>query len=246
MEAFAHHPQLNLRGLSITLPHKENALRYLKEHGAHLEALASRLGVVNTITLGRTGKMVAFSGINTDYSAIVDSICAGLNISPAQLATYRVAVLGAGGAGRAAVAAMAHLGATVVVHNRTFERAEALAKEFNGHTGQVVAARWEKLCQSCCQIYINTTSVGMHPKMDESPFGDAPPALGPDTLVFDTIYNPPRTRLLHEAQARGARTISGVEMFVRQAAAQFTTWTGNPAPAEVMRQEIERRLGAKP
>jgi len=158
------------------------------------------------------------------------------------LADYRVAVIGAGGTGRTAVAALAHYGATVVVYNRTKERADALAAEFNGHSGKVVSARMEKLCDSCCQIYINTTSVGMHPKIDESPLGDTPPSFASDTLVFDTIYNPMKTKLLQHAEARGAKTIGGVEMFVRQAAGQFTAWTGQPAPTDVMRQVVESRL----
>jgi len=97
------------------------------------------------------------------------------------LSNYRVAVIGAGGTGRTAVAALAHCGATVVVYNRTREKADALAKEFDGHTGRVVSARIEKLCDSCCHIFINATSVGMHPNVDASPFGDAPPKLPPDT-----------------------------------------------------------------
>ena len=138
-------------------------------------------------------------------------------------------MIGAGGTGRTAVAALAHYGATVVVYNRTFDRAAALAAEFNGKSGKVVAARMEKLCDSCCQIYLNTTSVGMHPKTDESPFGDAPPELTADTLVFDSVYNPIETKLMKQAQAAGAKIIGGVEMFVRQAAAQFEAWTGTCA-----------------
>jgi shikimate 5-dehydrogenase len=71
-----------------------------------------------------------------------------------------VAVIGAGGTGRTAVAALAHYGATVVVYNRTEDRADALAAEFSGKTGKVVSAPIEKLCDSCCHVYINTTSVG--------------------------------------------------------------------------------------
>jgi shikimate 5-dehydrogenase len=156
----------------------------------------------------------------------------------------RVAVIGAGGTGRTAVAAFAHFGATVVVYNRTRERAEALAAEFNGHTGKVVAAPFEKLCDSCCQIYVNTTSIGMAPNVDDSPFGDRVPKLMPDAVVFDAVYNPPKTKLLRQAEAAGAKTVSGVEMFVRQAAAQFEAWTGRPAPVSVMRRVVEQRLSA--
>src|SRR5215213_7941277 len=122
------------------------------------------------------------------------------------------------------------------------ERAESLAQEFNGRSGKVVAARMEKLCDSCCHIFINTTSVGMHPNVNESPLGDRPPEFTKDTLVFDTIYNPMKTKLLEQAENAGAKTIGGVEMFVRQAAAQFQAWTGLAAPTDVMRRVVESRL----
>jgi 3-dehydroquinate dehydratase/shikimate dehydrogenase len=251
MESFLHFEGLDLSGLSVTLPHKENALRYLKEKGAAVEPLAERIGAVNTIVIDRaatqhsaldTQHSPALRGLNTDYAAILDSITAKLGITRGDLASYRVAVIGAGGTGRTAVAALAHCGATVVVYNRTRDRADALAAEFNGKSGKVVAAPIEKLCDSCCQVYVNTTSVGMHPDVDASPFGDAPPEVGPDTLVFDAIYNPPVTKFLRQAQEAGARTIGGIEMFVRQAAAQFEAWTGLPAPADTMRRVVERRL----
>src|SRR6201999_654767 len=108
-------------------------------------------------------------GFNTDYAAILDAITAKLSCTRDDLANYRVAVLGAGGTGRTAVAALASCGATVVVYNRTKDKADALAEEFNGHTGRVVSARYEKICDSCCHIFINTTSVGMSPNIDVSP-----------------------------------------------------------------------------
>ena len=237
MESFLAFGPLHLSGLSITLPHKENALRYLKEKGADVEELAERIGAVNTIIVERR-----LRGLNTDYAAILDSITEKLDITREQLAEYRVAVIGAGGTGRTAVAALAHYGATVVVYNRTKERADELAAEFDGRIGKVVSARLEKLCDSCCHIYINTTSVGMYPDVDQSPLGDNPPKFTSDTVVFDTIYNPMKTKLLEQAEASGARTIGGVEMFVRQAAAQFEAWTGLQAPQDVMRRTIEQRL----
>jgi 3-dehydroquinate dehydratase/shikimate dehydrogenase len=253
METFLNFDGLDLTGLSVTLPHKENALRYLKEKGATVEELAERIGAVNTITIapfspssgipvdGR-GEGPRLRGLNTDYAAILDSITATMNIQRDDLANYRVAVIGAGGTGRTAVAALAYYRATVIVYNRTKARADELAREFDGHKGKVVSARIEKLCDSCCQIYINTTSVGMHPKVDESPLGEQSPKFSSDTLVFDTIYNPIETKLLKQARQAGAKTISGVEMFVRQAAAQFQTWTGIPAPTDIMRDVLIRRL----
>jgi 3-dehydroquinate dehydratase / shikimate dehydrogenase len=183
--------------------------------------------------------------LNTDYSAILDSITARLGVARAALADCRVAVVGAGGTGRTAVAALAHCGATVVIYNRTRERAEALASEFSGKSAKVEAAPIEKLPDSRCDIYINTTSIGMHPDVAASPFGEQPPDLSPDTLVFDAVYNPPRTKLLEQAEAAGAKTVGGIEMFIRQAAAQFQAWTGQPAPVDVMRSVVEANLSGR-
>ncbi len=243
MESFLAFAPLDLSGLSVTIPHKENALRYLKERGDQVDELAGRIGAVNTLVITREASgRAALRGFSTDYAAILDTITAPLGITREGLSKLRVAVIGAGGTGRTAVAALAHYGATVVVYNRTFERAQALAGEFDGQSGKVVAARIEKLCDSCCHVYINTTSVGMHPHIDVSPMGDKPPAFTPQTLVFDTIYNPMQTKLLKTATAAGAKTVGGAEMFVRQAAGQFEAWTGLPAPVEIMRNVIEQRL----
>jgi 3-dehydroquinate dehydratase/shikimate dehydrogenase len=245
MESFLAFEPLDLAGLSVTIPHKENALRYLKEKGAQIEELGERIGTINTIVIDRSSGGAKLSGFNTDYAAILDTITSALNISREQLANLRVAVIGAGGTGRTAVAALAECGATVVVYNRTFERAEALAREFDGRSGKVVAARMEKLCDSCCHVFVNTTSVGMHPNVDASPLGDRPPSFKPDTLVFDTIYNPMETKLLKQAKAAGTKTVGGVEMFVRQAVRQFEAWTAKPAPVDLMRQVVVSRLSGK-
>jgi 3-dehydroquinate dehydratase/shikimate dehydrogenase len=242
MESFVPFEGLDLSGLSVTLPHKENALKYLREKGAEVEELAQRIGAVNTIAIDRSDRGPSLRGLNTDYAAILDSITDKLKTDRAGLAGLRVAVIGAGGTGRTAVAALAHYGATVVVHNRTRGKADALAAEFNGKAGKVVAAAAEKLADSCCHVFINTTSVGMHPNVDQSPLGERPPKFTPETVVFDAVYNPMKTKLLQQAESAGAKTIGGVEMFVRQAAAQFNAWTGMDAPSEVMRQVVERRL----
>ena len=244
MESFVPFEGLDLSGLSVTLPHKENALKYLREKGAEVEELAGRIGAVNTVLISRSAGGLALRGMNTDYAAILDSITDRMGIDRASLKDLRGGVIGAGGTGRTAVAALAHCGATVVVYNRTRHKADALAAEFNGQSGKVVAAAMEKLCDSCCHVFINTTSVGMHPNVNESPLGDRPPEFTPETVVFDTVYNPMKTKLLQQAEAAGASTIGGVEMFVRQAAAQFNAWTGLEAPSDVMRRVIEKRLSA--
>ena len=238
METFVPFEGLHLSGLSITIPHKENALRYLKEKGAEIEPLAEQIGAVNTIAID-SGRL---RGFNTDYAAILETITLALGIALDSLKDLRIAVIGAGGTGRTAVACLAAYGATVVIYNRSKEKADALAAEFNGKSGKVVSARMEKLCDNCCHVLINTTPLGMHPNIDTSPLGEDVSALRAGMLVFDTIYNPMETKLLKQARAAGAKTVGGVEMFVRQAAAQFTAWTQQPAPIPVMRKVILERL----
>jgi 3-dehydroquinate dehydratase/shikimate dehydrogenase len=242
METFVPFEGLDLAGLSVTIPHKENALRYLKEKGAEVEPLAEAIGALNTIVIDRSGGEPKLRGFSTDYAAILDSITSKMGITREELENYRVAVIGAGGTGRTAVAALAHYGATVVVYNRTKERADALVQEFDGKSGKVVSARLEKLCDSCCHIFINASSMGMYPNVNESPLGERLPKFESETVVFDSVYNPMRTKLLQQAEEAGAKTIGGVEMFVRQAAGQFAAWTGKEAPTKVMRQVIEKRL----
>ena len=131
-----------------------------------------------------------------------------------------------------------------MVYNRTIEKAQTLADQFTGSPagGKVVAAAMDKLCDSCCQVYINCTPLGMHPNVNDTPLPDKPKNWGAGIVVFDTIYNPAETRLLREARQAGCYTIPGSEMFVRQAAAQFKEWTGQDAPLDVFRKTLLNKL----
>jgi 3-dehydroquinate dehydratase/shikimate dehydrogenase len=238
MESFLDFEALDLSGLSVTLPHKENALRYLREKGGQIEELAAQIGAVNTIVIERENGVTRLGGMNTDYAAILRSITTALNCQREDLKGMKVVVLGAGGTGRTAVAALAHCGAEIVIYNRTKDKAQILADEFGAWCETL-----ENLSRADAEVFINTTPIGMSPHVQQSAWGQAIPKLGPGKLVFDTIYNPMKTLFLHEAQATGAATIGGVEMFVQQAAPQFFAWTHLPAPVEVMRKVIEGRLG---
>jgi len=233
---------LHFQGASVTIPHKQNLLRLVREQGGEIEPLAGQIGAANTLTRRDDGSLYAS---NTDYAGALDAVCDGMGIERSDLQGQRVAVIGAGGAGRAIVAGFAHHGATVVVYNRTQEKAQALAEQFNGKTGKVVAAPLDKLCDSCCQVYVNCTPVGMHPHTDATPAPNAAKQWGPGTVVFDTIYNPIHTRLLREARAAGCLTLPGTEMFVRQAALQFKLWTGHDAPIDTFRRVITERLAER-
>jgi 3-dehydroquinate dehydratase/shikimate dehydrogenase len=247
---------LDFKGASVTIPHKENLLKFGAERGAQIEGLASLIGAANTLTVRPDGSLYIS---NSDYAGALDAVCDGLGIPRAGLAGMRVGVIGAGGAARAIVAGFAGHGANVVIYNRTLEKARQIADAFGdgkldglaqgvGAPGKIVAQPMEKLADSCCQVFINCTPLGMHPNTDATPFESIKQVVGSckaggPVTVFDTIYNPVQTRLLKEAKEAGCLTIPGTEMFVRQAAAQFSLWTGRPAPVDVFRKVLDAKLG---
>ena len=124
----------------------------------------------------------------------------------------------------------------MTIYNRTVARAEALARDFSSR-----AAGLAELAKTTAEILINCTSVGMHPDVAACSLAAIPPSV---KVVFDTIYNPPRTRLLELAERAGCRTVSGVEMFVNQGVSQFQIWTGRPAPVDLMRRTVLENLRA--
>ena len=181
--------------------------------------------------------------MNTDAPAAIDALCKGMEIQRAELDGRRVAVLGAGGVARAVVTALCDAGASVVIFNRTKDRAETLVAQQKAATvgrAGIDVGDVNALAHDRFDIYINCTSLGMAggPDADQSPLPDDAP-LDEDTTVFDTVYTPCRTPLIRHSEARGARTIFGVEMFLAQAAMQFEHWTGKPAPMDVFRKAVE-------
>ncbi|MFI4859493.1 MAG: shikimate dehydrogenase [Phycisphaerales bacterium JB063] len=234
VDAWLNDPRLDFRGASVTIPHKQNLLRFVEEQGGEIEPLAAKIGAANTLHKRDDGSLYAG---NTDYAALLDAVCDALDIERDVLAGTPVAIRGAGGAARAAVAGFTHYGAHVTVHNRTPGNAAALAQAFDAQH-----AALDAVDLSATDILINCTPVGMHPHVDASPIEIAHCAspIAHPPLVFDTIYNPHETQLLRDAKAIGCKTIPGIEMFVRQAAAQFETWTGHAAPVSCFRQAIRQ------
>lgn len=229
MDELLARPWMDFRGLSVTIPHKENALAYVGEENC--DELAVKIGAINTITLSPQGDL---RGDNTDYAAAIDALCAAMNIERKELSGRVVAILGAGGVARAIVAALKYYGAEVTIYNRTVSRAEKLAEEFDAKSAGLYSP--EKLD---AEIVINCTSVGMYPNVNVSPLESIPPCV---KVVFDTIYNPIETKLLSDARAAGCKTISGLDMFVNQAVAQFEIWTETKAPREIMKQIVIQKL----
>jgi len=218
---------LHFSGASVTIPHKQNLLRFVEEQGGDIEPLAKTIGAANTLHRREDGTLYAG---NTDYAAILGATRDKLGDD---LTGKRVAVLGAGGAARAAVAGFAAEGSHVTLFNRTVAKAEALAAEFGAK-----AAPLDTLDVYAFDLVINCTSLGMHPHVDASPTAFAATDSAHRPLVFDTVYNPAETKLLREAKASGCETINGLEMFVRQGAAQYTLWTGHEPPVEVFREVL--------
>jgi shikimate dehydrogenase len=217
-------------GANVTVPHKQSIMPHLDE----LTDLAREIGAVNTI-LKQDGKLI---GDNTDAYGFLQALRVR-KISPQNT---RVAILGAGGAAAAAAYALAQEGAQeIVLLNRTLARSIELADRLNKKFPELELALndWDVLGEM--QLIINATSVGMAPKIDESPL-PAQYTIPQNSIVFDLVYNPPNTRLLDDAEARGARVIGGLEMLVYQGARAFELWTGERAPVRVMRDAAAKAL----
>jgi 3-dehydroquinate dehydratase/shikimate dehydrogenase len=222
---------LNVKGLSVTIPHKEQVLEYCTK----IDGAVKGIGAANTI-LCHDKEIL---GLNTDYRAAMACLDERLGTAERKtpLAGHTALVLGAGGAARALAFGLRRRGADVAIAGRTPQRAERLAEELHCRT-----IPWEHRHKIQAEVIVNATPVGMHPNVDETPY-DAH-YLKPSTLVFDTVYNPEHTLLLKEARHRSCKTISGVEMFVGQAALQFQRFTGQEPPIEVMQESLRRTIGA--
>jgi 3-dehydroquinate dehydratase/shikimate dehydrogenase len=232
LEAFLRgFDQLNVKGYSITIPHKEGALLQAK----YPDTASSIVGAANTLIRNEDG----FAAFNTDYQAARDSILAHLEApagsGPAMLDGRAVMLLGAGGVARAVAHALHREGALVTITNRTLDRAQQLASE--------VGCRfvpWEARHQVLCSVLVNCTSVGMHPNVDEIPIH--PSYLTPDMMVFDTVYMPENTVMIKEGRARGCLVLTGVDMFIRQAELQFKMFSNQDPPADLMPTLVRRAL----
>ncbi len=213
---------LGFRGLSVTTPHKENALRWLETRGLPVGSLARQCAAVNTLTRRPDG---TWEGDNTDVHGVDLVLRKALQLAGSDPRQLRVDLLGAGGVARAAIVALRSFGCQICIYNRSEERAARLAQEMRCQWRP-----WAQRLHYAGNVLINCTPVGMWPACDQSPL--PPDALRPDTLVFDTVYNPPQTALLTAAAQRGCRTIGGKAMFIGQARRQFEIWHGRPPAPE--------------
>lgn len=222
---------LPVRGYSVTIPHKESAAQLADDKTDAVEQIEA----ANTLQRTKTG----WSAYNTDATAAFASILAHLPTSPdgspPSLHGRSVLLLGAGGVARAIAHVLRRDVGMMVIANRTADKAHRLAEQVDCR-----AVDWGARHNVLADLVINCTSVGMHPNTDESPLHHS--FLKPGLIVFDTIYTPETTLLVKEARARGCHVITGVDMFVRQAAQQFQLFTGQEPPHDFMYEVVRRAL----
>jgi 3-dehydroquinate dehydratase/shikimate dehydrogenase len=211
---------IGLKGASVTTPYKVALMDRVDES----DAVARRVGAINTIHVA-AGRWL---GANTDVRGFLEPLRDRVALSG-----RRVAILGAGGAARAAAVALASAAADVVVHARNAQQAEGVAMLVDAKVGPWPPSRgsWDLL--------VNCTPIGMYPRVDVSP---VPAEDLTGRIVYDLIYNPAMTRLLGEARRAGCDVIGGLDMLVEQAREQFYWWTGTRPPAGVMRQAATKQL----
>lgn len=224
----------NFLGLNVTIPYKISVIRYLDS----LDEKAKLINAVNTIKFEDSMLL----GHNTDGLGCVRA----LEEEGERIKGKRILVLGAGGAARAIAFQCTLEGAEIAISNRTMEKAMRLAKEIREKLNRrilVVNFSESSIREiiSTTDILINTTSVGMHPKVRRSPI--SPEVLDPELTVMDIVYNPIETQLLKNAKRIGCKTIDGVGMFVHQGAESLKIWLDIKPPIDVMRRVVLEKLG---
>jgi 3-dehydroquinate dehydratase / shikimate dehydrogenase len=219
---------LNFRGFSVTIPHKQEIIKHLD----FVDETALKIGAVNTVKIVE-GKL---HGYNTDAKGFIEP----LRNLYGELKDVKVAVLGAGGAARAAVYALKNEGAKVAIFARDFKKANTLAREFDAEISEFpIENRKSKIENQ--EILVNTTPLGMKGK-----FETETPAVASQLqdlkLVYDLVYNPLETVLIKEARKANVPTIGGLAMLVAQGMKQFKIWTGKDAPMKEMSAAALKKL----
>jgi shikimate dehydrogenase len=213
-------------GLNVTIPFKQDVLAFTRP-----DDVAKAVGAANTLILPRN------QSTNTDVTGFIND----LHAYDLPLADMKVALLGAGGAARAALYGLYEAGATVVVNNRT------PAKALEMIVGLGIAATVKSQAEIVdwgADLVVNCTPVGMYPNIGDSPWDDANP-LPDGALVYDMVYRPAKTALMKQAEEQGLHAIGGLGMLVRQGAASFEIWTGQDAPVDVMFDTVRTALQEK-
>ena len=222
--------EMDIRGLSVTIPHKENVIKMINA----LDDNVAGIRAANTLVF----KHPNIYGYNTDCSAAVESISRTFDeMDDRTLEGSRVLILGAGGVARAIAFGLKRAKAKVTICARDFRKGDDLAT-----TLDCESIDWPTRGNFECDVLVNCTPVGMYPEMDVSPFEEE--WLEKTCIVFDTVYNPEQTLFIKQARIAGCTTITGVDMFVRQAAKQFKLFTGKAPDVKLIRYEVKRAISA--
>lgn len=223
-EAVAGLSGLGVEGASVTIPFKEDVMKFLDE----IDPVAVKIGAVNTLLMREENGRKKLCGANTDWlggnRALAEKI---------ELRGSRAVILGAGGAARAIGFGLLEAGSSIEIRSRT----ESRGRELAGQLGCPWAPLDDRPAAGA-DILINSTSVGMEPDVQKSPIDVD--LLSGFKVVMDIVYAPLQTKFLQDANAAGCSCINGLEMLLYQGVAQFELWTGLNAPVSVMREALHR------
>jgi shikimate dehydrogenase len=216
------------RGMSVTMPHKTEAMKYVDE----ISELDQQIASINTI-INQDGRLVA---LGTDGPAALKTI----KDADVELGERNVLMLGSGGVSRAIAFTLAKNAplASIALMDIDKTLLERLASDLRAGTDTSIRAdalshaNLER-AMGTADLVINCTPVGMHPNPNACLV--PPELLRPRQVVFDVVYNPLETKLISTAKTRGLKTVSGMDMFINQAVMQFERFTGARAPVDVMR-----------
>lgn len=238
--AIAGFEAIELVGFNVTIPHKQGIISLLSE----VDNIAKPVGAVNTVWRTQTG----WSGTNTDVQGFIAPLQA-LDRNWSQITPV---ILGNGGAARAVVVGCVQLGCPEIhVVGRDVQKLSQFQQSWGDAPLPVTIQvhRWEELREVIPQadLIVNTTPIGMYPKVEQSPLDEAAmQLLRPSAIAYDLIYTPNPTLFLQQAKQQGAIAIDGLEMLVQQGAAALKIWVGQEPPVDIMRQALQRYLGLLP
>jgi len=217
---------MGFRGLTCTIPHKIEVIKYLDK----IDPIAEKIGAVNTV-VNDGGVLI---GYNTDWLGVVIPL-----EKETDLTGKKAAIIGAGGAARAMAYGLIARKSKVTIFNRTFEKGRNLAHEIGGDCNGCSMENIDEAIGDF-DIILNATSLGMGKNVGLSPISKS--KIKSHQIVFDAVYVPYETQLLLDAGSVGATAIHGTEMLLHQGIAQFELYTGQKAPEEVMRKALNDQL----
>jgi shikimate dehydrogenase len=225
---------LSLKGINVTLPHKEKIIKYLDE----LSEEASIIGAVNTV-VNDHGKLI---GYNTDANGVLETLLPFKD----KISGTKVTVIGAGGSARAVIYTLLRYfkPEEINIINRTHQRADTLMNYFSlkmrydsFHTFELFPPDNVETIKNS-RLIINSTTIGMFPDVEDT-ITDIEDSFNEDQIVFDLIYNPTKTKFLRMAEEQGAKVVGGMTMLISQAAKSFQLWTGVEMPTVDITKKLE-------